>query len=152
MFDVIQSPNPIDHLLYLPKTPVAAFHGVRRRRKLFVIEKNQTPIHCRRFRFFQQLRQMFEPLHPQSRFFQRRLRSTPTIVQAIHLIHDLTQLAQLRQGRRLRWCIASAGINEPRYGGCRLRRNVKSSANLDILLISTRSVIHRVRIFLFPVQ
>ncbi len=100
---MIARPNTIHRLLHLAKTSIATLHRVRRRRQLLIVQKDEASVHRRRFRLLQHRRQALESFQPLSQFsqlIQCRRPTTSPIVQSVHLVDDLTQLAQLRQALR----------------------------------------------------
>ena len=100
MIDMTMNSNPINRFLHLAVTTIPAFHRVRRRRKKFVVQKNEALLQRRRFQLRKHLRQVLETPHPLSQFPQfqkRRFRAATTVEQAVHLVFDLSQFAQLRK-------------------------------------------------------
>ena len=103
VFSMTKRSDTVNTFLHLAVAPFAAFDGVRGRTRRFVIQKLQALLKCRRIQFREALRECLESLDMQSKlpqFFQRRLRSTPAIIQKINLIDDLTQLPQFRSATR----------------------------------------------------
>lgn len=95
--------NPIHRLLHLPVTAIAAFHRIRCRWEQFIVQKNEALLQCRRLQLFETLRQPLESLHAVSQFsqfLQSRVDRTTAVEQAINLVGDLSQFAQLRKASR----------------------------------------------------
>ena len=98
--DLLLRAHPVDTFLPLAIAPVAAFHRIGRGGQQLRIEKRQGFFQRRGKELLQRVAQLCEPPETTTQCGQLGagcLSPTAPIEQRVHLFHDLTQRASLRQ-------------------------------------------------------